>query len=223
MCVVGQGIASSWKLRELAADCGQAGQTEAEGLASRRDVPHRRRSWERARAAGGNDPGSGPPAVFSTTAAPLRTSGRRGSWSPPIQRLLRRLDHSNIFLIIAGTYTPFAVFTPPVREPRCCGSSGWERWPGCASGLLDLRPSMVPWSTWLSVGWLCSISRFLGRSRNCSGGVDRGRGSAHLGALVYGLNVRIRLLGGSASPGVPRLTVAAFVVHYVAVSLVVYA
>src|SRR5699024_7234098 len=32
-----------------------------------------------------------------------------GRWSPRAQRLLRRMDHSNIYLIIAGTYTPFIV------------------------------------------------------------------------------------------------------------------
>ena len=33
----------------------------------------------------------------------------RGNWSPRWAGVLKRLDHSNIFLIIAGTYTPFAV------------------------------------------------------------------------------------------------------------------
>jgi hemolysin III len=33
----------------------------------------------------------------------------RGTWSPNVERQLKRFDHSNIFLIIAGTYTPFAV------------------------------------------------------------------------------------------------------------------
>jgi hemolysin III len=29
-----------------------------------------------------------------------------GTWSPPVRARLRRLDHANIFLLIAGTYTP---------------------------------------------------------------------------------------------------------------------
>lgn len=33
----------------------------------------------------------------------------RGSWSPAKRRIMRRLDHSMIFLLIAGTYTPFAL------------------------------------------------------------------------------------------------------------------
>lgn len=33
----------------------------------------------------------------------------RGNWSPKVKATFRRLDHSNIFLLIAGTYTPIAV------------------------------------------------------------------------------------------------------------------
>ena len=33
----------------------------------------------------------------------------RGNWSPRMTALMRRLDHSNIFLLIAGTYTPMTV------------------------------------------------------------------------------------------------------------------
>src|SRR6476646_7030001 len=51
-------------------------------------------------------------AVFAVTAALLfGTSAvyHRGTWSPRTKMLLKRFDHSNIFLIIAGTYTPFAL------------------------------------------------------------------------------------------------------------------
>ena len=33
----------------------------------------------------------------------------RVTWSPPVRRWMRRLDHSMIFVLIAGTYTPFAL------------------------------------------------------------------------------------------------------------------
>ncbi len=33
----------------------------------------------------------------------------RGDWSPETRARLRRLDHSNIFLMIAGTYTPISI------------------------------------------------------------------------------------------------------------------
>ncbi|MFF2999561.1 hemolysin III family protein [Streptomyces sp. NPDC057950] len=37
----------------------------------------------------------------------------RGTWGPRGEAVLRRLDHANIFLIIAGTYTPLAVLLLP--------------------------------------------------------------------------------------------------------------
>jgi hemolysin III len=33
----------------------------------------------------------------------------RINWSPKVKAVFRRLDHSNIFLLIAGTYTPLAI------------------------------------------------------------------------------------------------------------------
>lgn len=50
--------------------------------------------------------------VFTLTAVMLfGTSAvyHRGRWSPPTLAVLRRMDHANIFLIIAGTYTPLTV------------------------------------------------------------------------------------------------------------------
>ena len=54
-------------------------------------------------------------AVFAGTAVLLfGTSAvyHRGTWSPRVGGFLRRFDHSNIFLIIAGSYTPFALLLP---------------------------------------------------------------------------------------------------------------
>ena len=51
-------------------------------------------------------------AVFAVTAVVLFTTSavyHRGSWSPGVERWLKRFDHANIFLLIAGTYTPFAL------------------------------------------------------------------------------------------------------------------
>ncbi|WP_435743571.1 PAQR family membrane homeostasis protein TrhA [Microbacterium sp. PMB16] len=40
----------------------------------------------------------------------------RIDWSPPVKLLLKRIDHANIFLLIAGTYTPLAVLAlPPAK------------------------------------------------------------------------------------------------------------
>src|SRR5688572_3107585 len=60
-------------------------------------------------------------AVFGGTAVLLfGTSAvyHRGTWSPRVGAFLRRFDHSNIFLIIAGTYTPFALLLPRDQATR---------------------------------------------------------------------------------------------------------
>ena len=51
-------------------------------------------------------------AVYATSALLLFTVSavyHRGHWSPRVHSFLRRFDHANIFLLIAGSYTPFAV------------------------------------------------------------------------------------------------------------------
>jgi hemolysin III len=50
--------------------------------------------------------------VYTTTAFVLFAVSaffHRGRWTPRIQLALRRWDHANIFLLIAGSYTPFAL------------------------------------------------------------------------------------------------------------------
>jgi hemolysin III len=55
-------------------------------------------------------------AIFATTALLLFGVSallHRGPWSTRVEATLRRLHHANIYLIIAGTYTPFAVLALP--------------------------------------------------------------------------------------------------------------
>jgi hemolysin III len=40
----------------------------------------------------------------------------RGNWNPRVKAILRRVDHANIALLIAGSYTPFAVLLLPHRS-----------------------------------------------------------------------------------------------------------
>jgi hemolysin III len=50
--------------------------------------------------------------VFTLTALLLFTVSavyHRGTWSPRTWAFLRRFDHANIFLLIAGSYTPFTL------------------------------------------------------------------------------------------------------------------
>ena len=69
----------------------------------------------------------------------------RGNWGPRANAVLRRLDHANIFLIIAGTYTPLTMLLLPGRHGaaaavgRLGGSAGRYRLPG----LLGRRPALA--------------------------------------------------------------------------------
>ncbi|PJJ71504.1 hemolysin III [Diaminobutyricimonas aerilata] len=49
----------------------------------------------------------------------------RFDWQPKTKRLLKRLDHSNIFLLIAGTYTPLAALALPFDQAVLLLSLVW--------------------------------------------------------------------------------------------------
>lgn len=58
-------------------------------------------------------------AVFMTTSLLLfgiSATYHRFTWSERTRILLKRLDHANIFLLIAGTYTPLAVLALPPEK-----------------------------------------------------------------------------------------------------------
>src|SRR3954451_20280584 len=98
-------------------------------------------------------------AVFALSAALLfGTSAlyHRGSWSPRWTGVLKRLDHSNIFLIIAGTYTPFAVTLLPSHSAR---SLLWVVWVGAILGVLFRvlwvgAPRWLYTPVYLALGWV---------------------------------------------------------------------
>jgi hemolysin III len=170
-------------------------------------------------------------AVFSLTAAMLfGTSAvyHRGTWSPRLQGLLKRLDHSNIFLIIAGTYTPFALLLLPAHDAKELLLIVWS---GAVAGVL-FRVFWVGAPRWLytpiyvALGWVAIFyfGPFLQH-----GGVALvtliavGGFLYTLGAIVYGTK--------KPDPS-PRwfgfheifhaFTVAAFAAHYIAVSMAIY-
>ena len=71
----------------------------------------------------------------------------RFNWSPTIKRLLKRADHSNIFLLIAGTYTPLAVLCLPESKATLLL---WLVWGGAALGI-GFRVLWVGAPRWLYV------------------------------------------------------------------------
>jgi hemolysin III len=81
----------------------------------------------------------------------------RVTWSTPTRRaLVARLDHSMIFLFIAGTYTPFALLAMPERTGRAVLAVVWA---GAVAGVV-LKASWITAPRWLSVpiyvalGWV---------------------------------------------------------------------
>ncbi len=170
-------------------------------------------------------------AIFATTAALLfGTSAlfHRGSWSPRVRGLLRRMDHSNIYLIIAGTYTPFAVLSLPPGKGQTLLLIVWV---GALAGVIFRvfwigAPRWLYTSVYVGIGW---VAIFFLPALIAGAGVTAvlliavGGVLYSAGAVVYGLK--------RPDPW-PRwfgfhevfhsLTIAAFTVHYVAVSIVVY-
>ena len=170
-------------------------------------------------------------AVYATSVALLfgtSAAYHRGAWSARARSVMERLDHSMIFVLIAGTYTPFALLLLD-------GATRWVLfgivWGGAAVGILArcLTPRSGRWlytSLYLALGWVA------------------------VGVLpdIYregGLAVLVLLLVGGAfySAGAvvyarkkpdpsPRwfgfhevfhaLTLLAFACHYIAVSLATY-
>ncbi len=166
--------------------------------------------------------------VFTATAALLfGTSAvyHRGTWSPRAGALLRRLDHSNIFLIIAGTYTPLAVTTLPPGEARSLLTLVWAGalagvafrvlWVGAPRWLYT--PVYVALG-WVAVGYLDDFAR--GGGWWVAALVVAGGAAYSAGALVYGLkrpNPSPRWFGFHEV--FHACTVVGFAAHFAAIAL----
>jgi hemolysin III len=152
----------------------------------------------------------------------------RGTWSPRVYDVLRRLDHANIFLLIAGTYTPFALLLLEGDSQRLLLMLVWlAALAGVAFRVLWLgapRWSYVPVYIamgWAAVFWLEDFASSAGvavLALIVSGGL-----LYSAGGLVYGLkrpNPLPRWFGFHEV--FHSLTVVAFVLHYVGVSIATY-
>ena len=167
-------------------------------------------------------------AVFAVTAVLLfGTSAvyHRGTWSAPAAAVLRRLDHANIFLLIAGTYTPLAVLLLPRDTATVLLTVVWV---GAVAGIL-MRVFWLGAPRWLYVpiylglGWVAVWflpAFFREGSPSIMWLVIAGGLSYTVGALVYGLkrpNPSPRWFGFHEIFHVG--TVGGYVCHYVAVLL----
>ncbi|WP_406399988.1 hemolysin III family protein [Streptomyces sp. NBC_00879] len=152
----------------------------------------------------------------------------RGNWGPRGEAVLRRLDHANIFLIIAGTYTPLTMLLLPASTGR---TLLWAVWAAAAAGIA-FRVFWVGAPRWLytpcyiAMGWAAVF--FLPDFMRAGGIavlvlVIVGGLLYSAGGVIYGMK------RPNPSPGwfgfhevFHSFTLAAFVVHYVGISLVAY-
>jgi hemolysin III len=66
--------------------------------------------------------------IFTLTAVTLFTCSaiyHRIAWKPKAKALWRRIDHANITILIAGSYTPFAIYLLPSRQSTILLSLVW--------------------------------------------------------------------------------------------------
>jgi len=170
-------------------------------------------------------------AIFATTAVLLFTVStllHRGTWSERTEDILRRLDHANIYLIIAGTYPPFGVLALPPDGGKLLLAIVWT---GAIAGVFMQvfwlgGPRWLSTSLYVVVGWVAVF--FIP-------GLIDGAGLAAvlliatggilytLGAVVYAIkrpNPSPRVFGFHEV--FHTFTVLAFASQYVAVWLVVH-
>lgn len=170
--------------------------------------------------------------VFTLTAVTLFTCSalyHRVGWSKKYKAVWRRIDHANIPILIAGTYTPFAIFLLESRSATLLLSAVW----GGAIATAILRVAWVTAPRWLYViayialGWaaIAYLPEFLNE-----GGVLI-FALVLLGGILYSVGA---LIYATKKPNIsPRwfgfhelfhsFTAGAFLAHLSAAILVVFA
>lgn len=178
-------------------------------------------------------------AVFALSAVTLFTVSavyHRGSWSPRTHEFLKRFDHSNIFVLIAGSCTPFALLLLD-------GADRWVMlaisWGGALSGvamkiLWGGAPRWLSAPIYIALGW-APVFFFGGFVSGALKDYGVGMGTAVIVMIVVGgaLYTLGGVVYGTKRPNPwPRwfgfhevfhsFTILAFVAHYVGVSLATY-
>lgn len=152
----------------------------------------------------------------------------RGNWSPKVKAVLKRLDHTNIMLVIAGTYTPLsALLLPRDKAALLLGLIWGGALAGVAFRVLWMnapRWLYVPIYIALGLASLFFIPDFFAASIPaailiCVGGVFY-----IAGAVFYGIK---RPNFSKAHFGFHEFfhafTVAGFACHFIAIVFAVYA
>ncbi len=149
----------------------------------------------------------------------------RFTWSDRTRRLLKRMDHANIFLLIAGSYTPITVLA---LEPAKSVLLLWLVWGGAGLGILFRvfwigapRWLYVPLYLLLSYAALAFIVDFFAADAAMMTLILVGGVCYTVGAVVYGLKRPNPFPGRFGFHEIfHTLTLAAFLCHWVAILLV---
>jgi hemolysin III len=152
----------------------------------------------------------------------------RFTWGPRGEAILRRLDHSNIFLIIAGSYTPFTLLLLSGGRQQLLL---WLVWVGALAGIAFRvfwvgAPRWLYTPCYLALGWAAVffLPDFLR-----TGGIAVvvllvvGGLLYSVGGVVYGIKRPNPSPNWFGFHEVFHLcTLAAFIVQYIGVSLIAY-
>jgi hemolysin III len=176
--------------------------------------------------------------VFTASALVLFTVSaiyHTGRWSPRTWALLRRFDHANIFLLIAGSYTPFSLLLLNGTAEVALLSTVWS---GAVLGVLFRvfwtdAPRWLYVPIYIALGWaaIFFIPSFFHGATALGVGIGTavfvlilaGGALYNYGGLVYGLkrpNPSPRWFGFHEV--FHSFTILAFASHYVGVSLATY-
>ena len=134
----------------------------------------------------------------------------RGNWSPGVKIVLKRLDHTNIMLVIAGSYTPLAWAL--LERPKAVVLL-WVIWSGAILGVLFRllwthapRWLYVPIYIALGCGSLFYLPDFFAASIACRRPDLRGRRPLHSrGRLLRAQEAKLQLPALRLPRALPRV------------------
>ena len=149
------------------------------------------------------------------------------NWTPNVKRILRRLDHANIFLIIAGTYTPLTVIWLETGTAQILLSLVWG---GSILGLLFrvfwlTAPRWLYVPIYIALGWaaLLYLPDFYASAGAVIVGLILAGGILYsAGAIIYAIkkpNLSVKYFGFHEL--FHSFTIAAFFCHYAAIAITV--
>ena len=152
----------------------------------------------------------------------------RGNWGEETRSILKRLDHANIYLIIAGTYTPFAILSLTGAAQLAVLTVVWT---GALAGVVFrfgwiTAPRWLYTSLYVLLGWIAVfvIPQLLhGAGAAAFTLIVIGGALYTAGGIVYALRKPDPFPRSFGFHEVfHALTIAAYTSQYIAVSLVTY-